>query len=155
MTLDEERAMVRKETLVSTLPNAVISALFVWLLFGGQPTVPLWGPAGLAVDLLPTTLMLTLMTTIGLTLLVRHRRRRGSPPAHGSNWLPRHPLLRGLMLGALMLVLFVPVSVALLALVWGADWSFATVLVFKIGYGVLLGWVVTPIVVRAALRDSG
>ena len=66
-TVESERAIVMRETMISTVPNALVSAAFVWLLFAGQATVSLWGISGLAFDLVPTTFMLTLMTTIGLT----------------------------------------------------------------------------------------
>jgi hypothetical protein len=43
--------------------------------------------------------------------------------------------------------------VGLLKAVWTDDWAFASVLVFKIAYGVLVGWVATPLVVLAAMRE--
>jgi putative effector of murein hydrolase LrgA (UPF0299 family) len=55
--------------------------------------------------------------------------------------------------GLALLLLFVPASVGALAVVWQGDWSFSTVLAFKIVYGVLVGWVATPLVVLAALRE--
>jgi hypothetical protein len=149
--------VVLRETLISTVPNAVVSAGFVWLLFGGQARIPLWGMNGLAFDLVPTTFMLTLMTTIALTLLFRKRRRDGALPAALADGtplpLPHNPVLRGLVLGMALLVLFVPASVAVLAAVWESDWPFAQVLGFKIVYGVAVGWVATPLVVLAVLRE--
>lgn len=154
---DPARSVVLRETLISTLPNAVVSAGFVWLVFRGQSVIPLWGMNGLAFDLVPTTFMLTLMTTIALTLLLRKRRRDGAfadqRDAAAPLPLPHNPVLRGAMLGAALLVLFVPVSVLVLGAVWQGDWPFAQVLVFKIAYGVVVGWVATPLVVLAALRE--
>jgi hypothetical protein len=154
---DPTRGIVLRETLISTVPNAIVSAGFVWLIFRGQDTIPLWGMNGLAFDLVPTTFMLTLMTTIALTLIFRKRHRDGALPATGSAAaplpLPHNPLLRGLTLGLALLVLFVPASIAMLSAVWQADWSYQTVLGFKIVYGVLVGWVATPLVVLAALRE--
>jgi len=153
---DMMRGILLRETMISTVPNAVVSAGFVWLLFGGQETIPLWGMTGLAFDLVPTTFMLTLMTTIALTLIFRKRGRDGALPAPGGLAplpLPRNPVLRGITFGLALLLLFVPVSVGALAVVWQGDWSFSTVLAFKIVYGVLVGWVATPLVVLAALRE--
>lgn len=151
------RSTVLRETLISTLPNAVVSAGFVWLVFGGQETIPLWGMNGLAFDLVPTTFMLTLMTTIALTLLLRKRRRDGLLPetvgAAAPLPLPHNPILRGLVLASALLLLLVPASVAVLSATWQADWPYAEVLAFKIVYGVLVGWVATPLVVLAALRE--
>jgi hypothetical protein len=157
-TSDPASSVVLRETLISTVPNAVVSAGFVWLLFGGQSHIPLWGMNGLAFDLVPTTFMLTLMTTIGLTLLLRKRRQSGTlavaAEAAAPLLLPRNPVLRGVVLGAALLLLFVPACVFILAAVWQDDWPFAWVLAFKIAYGVAVGWVATPLVVLAALREK-
>lgn len=158
-TVESERAIVMRETMISTVPNALVSAAFVWLLFGGQATVSLWGMSGLAFDLVPTTFMLTLMTTIALTLIFRKRRRGTSradaPGSGGPLPLPHHPVLRGIVLAVLLSVLFVPASVAVLSAIWIEDWSYARVLWFKIVYGILVGWAATPLVVLAALRERG
>lgn len=157
LTSDPANSVVLRETLISTVPNAVVSAGFVGLVFSGQSRIPLWGMNGLAFDLVPTTFMLTLMTTIGLTLLLRKRRRSGSLPAAAQGAtplpLPRNPVLRGLALGLALLVLFVPVSVLILAAIWQGDWPFAQVMAFKIAYGVAVGWVATALVVLAVLRE--
>lgn len=153
---DPARGILLRETLISTVPNAVVSAGFVWLIFAGQERIPLWGMAGLAFDLVPTTFMLTLMTTIALTLIFRKRRRDGALPPGGAPLavpVPRNPVLRGVAFGLALLLLFVPLSVALLAAIWQGDWSFERVLAFKIAYGVLVGWAATPLVVIAALRE--
>ena len=142
------------EAAISIVPNALVSALFVWLMFGGRATVPLWGVQGLAFDLVPTTFMLTLMTAIALTLIVRARRRGGLaqvPP--GAPHLPANVVLRGIVLGLTLCGLFLPVSILLLWLGWGGDWSYGSVMAFKIAYGVAVGLVATPLVVLAALRD--
>lgn len=153
----DARSIVLRETLISTIPNAVVSAGFVWLVFGGQPRIGLWGMGGLAFDLVPTTFMLTLMTTIALTLLIR-RRLRAQPqavPRAGAAplRLPANPVLRGIVLGLGLLLAFVPLSVLVLAAIWQADWPFAQVLIFKIAYGVLVGWAATALVVTAVMRE--
>lgn len=150
----ETRQMLRTEAAISIVPNALVSALFVWLLFRDADRIGLWGMQGIAFDLVPTTFMLTLMTTIGLTIVVRRRVRAGAArPAAGTTQLPRHPVLRGIVLGFAMLLLFVPASVLVLHLFGAGGWSFGEMLVFKIAYGVAVGVVATPIVVLAALRD--
>ncbi len=141
------------EAAVSIVPNAVVSALFVWLVFGGMDAIPLWGLHGLAFDLLPTTFMLTLMTVFALTLIVRGRRRRGLGAAAGALPLPRPLALRALALALLLSLAFVPLSVLLLWLGWHGDWSYARVMAFKIAYGVAVGLVATPLAVLAALRE--
>ncbi|MEQ5788881.1 hypothetical protein J3454_13360 [Erythrobacter sp. NFXS35] len=158
LPIEPVRGIVLRETLISTLPNAVVSAGFVWLLFREQATIPLWGMNGLAFDLVPTTFMLTLMTTIALTLVFRKRRRDGVLPSAGASpaplALPHNPLLRGLVFGIGLLLLFVPISVFALSAIWRGDWTYAEVLAFKIVYGVLVGWAATPLVVLAVMREG-
>lgn len=152
MTATQRRLAI--ESAISIVPNALVSALFVWLIFRGADTIPLWGTQGVAFDLLPTTFMLTLMTTIALTLIVRARRRKGLPAATpGSLGLPRNVVLRAVALALLLCVVFVPATVLVLGLVWDADWSYDQMMVFKIAYGISVGLVATPLVVLAALRD--
>lgn len=153
-TTDETRRTLKTEAAISIIPNAVVSALFVWLLFRGVKRISLWGIEGVAFDLVPTTFMLTLMTTIGLTIIVRRRVRAGKAKhAAGNTRLPRNPVLRGIALGLIMLLLFVPASVMALNLFWAGDWSFNQMLLFKIFYGIAVGLIATPLVVLAALRD--
>jgi hypothetical protein len=150
----ETRRTVLTEAAISILPNALFSAFFVWLLFRGTQRIGLWGTDGVAFDLVPTTFMLTLITTVLVTWLVRRRVAAGATkPAPGVTRLPRNRLVRGIVLGLMMVVLLVPVTVAALTQVWAGDWSFAQMLWFKIFYGVALGLIVTPLVVLAALRD--
>lgn len=142
------------EAAISVVPNALVSALFVWLLFRGQNAIPLWGMQGVAFDLVPTTFMLTLMTTIALTLIVRARRRKGLAAAEpGPLRLPHNVVLRGIVLALLLCLMFVPISILLLNLAWDGDWSYDRMMVFKIIYGIAVGLVATPLVVLAALRD--
>lgn len=144
------------EAAISVIPNALFSALFVWLLFRDAKAIPLWGTKGVAFDLVPTTFMLTLVTTIGLTLVIRARRRKGAlhvadlgfPP------LPRNVGARAVVLALSLSVLIVPVTVLALHLLWASNWSYAEMLAFKVAYGVMVGLVATPLVVLAALRDG-
>lgn len=149
----EQRRYLNSQLAVSAVLNAVISALFVWLMFGGMESIPLWGMTGLAFDLVPTTFMITLMTTIALTLVTRATVRRGLPRLDRQPNLPANFLLRAVLLAVVATLLLVPLTTAVLWLLWEQDWSYWTVMVFKIAYGVALGFLVTPIVVRAALSD--
>lgn len=139
---------------ISAVLNALISALFVWIVFRGQDRIGLWGGKGLAADLVPTTFMITLMSAIALTIATRSAVRSGKVEARTGAWrLPRNPALRGLTLAFAATLILVPLSVAALAFLWESDWSYRTVMAFKIGYGVVLGTIVTPIIVYAALGD--
>lgn len=148
---DDERRFLNVQLAISAVLNAAISALFVWLMFGGVDFVPLWGMEGLAFDLVPTTFMITLATTIALTIATRAKfggegARRG---------LPRNPVLRALVFAPLATILIVPPCVLALQLAWTEPWSYQRVMVFKVIYGVALGFVITPIIVRAAFAARG
>ena len=139
---------------VSAVLNALISALFVWLVFRGTDRIMLWGSTGLAADLVPTTFMITLMSTIALTLATRGAVRAGRLEGRRSRWrLPRNPFLRGLLFAAAATILLVPLTTLALWAIWSGDWSYDKVMMFKIAYGVALGFVVTPIIISAAAAD--
>lgn len=147
---------VAVETAVGVVLNIVVGALFVWLMFGGRARVGLWGADGLAFDLVPTVFMITLMTTVALTLITRARIRKGAvPPMRDSGRpIPGIVPLRALLFALVATVAIVPLSVAILWLVWRGDWSFGAVMGFKIAYCAVLGLLVTPPILRAALRDG-
>lgn len=146
---------IRTETIVAMVLNAIVGAVFVWLMFGGQSAIGLWGQDGLAFDLLPTVFMITLMTTIALTLITRARMRKGAvPPMTGASRLPRLLPLRAVLLAVAAVVAIVPVSVFLLWAIWSGPWSYGAVMAFKVAFSVLLGLLVTPPILRAALRDG-
>ena len=145
------------ETIISAVLNAIVGTLFVFLMFGGMPQIGLWGEAGLAFDLVPTVFMITLMTTIALTLITRSRIAAGkvarAAPVSG---LPSNPIVRGLLFAVAAALTIAPVSAAILYAIWPVtgDWTFNTVLVFKIAYCALLGLLITPTIVRHALRSG-
>jgi hypothetical protein len=152
---DDHRKFLWTQQAVSVVLNGIISALFVWLVFGGMERIGLWGAAGLAADLVPTTFMITLMMGIGLTLMTRGAVRKGQvPPLSSKSVLPRNVLLRAPLLAIAATATLVPLSVLMLWLLWSRDWTYGEVMTFKIVYGVALGAIVTPIVIGAALRDQ-
>jgi hypothetical protein len=144
------------ETIISAVINAVVSALFVWIVFHGLKNVVMWGPNGLAFDLVPTTFMITLMTCIALTLVTRKRMRKGIVP-HLSGprvfQLPKNAILRGLTMAVVATVLLVPATVGILIAANAAPMAYGHVMIYKIVYGALLGLVVTPVILINALKD--
>lgn len=153
--------VVRRELITGAIANAVIALIIGWLLFGGQVQVPVLGTDGGAFGILPGTFLFTLALTIGLTLSVRSRVRKGMVPRRLTDRdssveasLPGNVVLRGLMLALIAELALVPVTFALLAWLAPHDWSLAAVLTFNVGYFVLLSSLVVPVVVWCALRDD-
>jgi hypothetical protein len=112
--------------------------------------------------ILPGTFNFTLLVTLGLTLALRARLRaapRVAMPANSPwSWLPRHLILRALLLAILATLAFVPLTmIAIRALVASGalplQWSLGAMIAFFVGYFVLVTWAVTPAVVWRALRD--
>jgi len=154
------RRYLKVETTIAVAINAVISALFAWGLFRGAAAVPLWGAAGIGLDLVPTVFMITLMMTIALTLITRKRMRAGAiDPLRGIDapawlaWLPHNVLLRALALALPLTAILVPASVSVLAAAGASSMGFATFVGFKILYGAAVGALVTPIIVLRVLHE--
>lgn len=154
MSLTADRRYLTVQLAVSAVLNALISALFVWVAFNGMDRIPLWGSTGLAADLVPTTFMITLMSTIALTLATRGAVRGGKVGAKSPPWrIPRNPLLRGLLFAAVATLVLAPLTTLILWAIWSGDWNYQKVMLFKIAFGVALGFVVTPIIIAAAASD--
>ncbi len=148
---------IRNETLVGCVFNGVLSIVFAFLVFYGVELIPLWGPQGMAVDLIPTVFMITLVGNLIVTVLTRKRVAAGQVPrleqtAHQR--LPRSALLRVLLLAVLFTVVLVPLSVFALWALRMDPVPFWTFVGFKVVYGAIVGALSAGIVVRAALRDG-
>lgn len=151
-----QRRFLTVEIIVNAVASGILSAAFVRLMFGGMALVPLWGADGLAFDLVPTTFMITLMMTLGLTLFTRWRCATGrAPRCDGRSRLPTRVWLRAPLLAAALTVLLVPAAVLLLWLAGPDIWTYGAVMVFKIVYGVALAAALTPVINLAAMRDAG
>ncbi|MEG3177683.1 hypothetical protein U1872_15700 [Sphingomonas sp. RB3P16] len=149
-----QRRYVRTEVAISAIINAVLSAAFVWLTFGGQAVVPVLGWRGLAVDTVPQSLMVALMSCLVPTVLTRRRLASGRvaalPP--GRRW-PRHALVRALVVAVPVAAMAGLAGMAVLPLT-GSAWSLAAVAALKPLYGALLGGMIARLAIMLALRES-
>jgi hypothetical protein len=150
------RAYVVKETAISILINAVLSALFVWLMFGGRSQVAVWGAGNLAFDFVPQTFMISLMSVLVPSALTRKRRRAGAiescEPVLPS--LPRNLALRALLLAIVASLVLATAAALLLAAVSPAPLAMSAVWPLKIVYGALVAVIVTPIGLCVALGEE-
>ena len=159
--LPDQRRYLAVETAISVFLNVLVSAAFAWFPFHGADYVPLWGPFGIAVDLVPTTFMITLMVSIALTLITRRRVRAGQVPAlnptaisyPGFRWLPRQVVWRAVALAMTLTVVLVLGFVALFVVAGVDRLPFDRFFLFKLIYGGLLAILVTPFILAAALAD--
>jgi hypothetical protein len=154
------RRYVAAETGISMVLNSIVSAGFVWLVFGGLSVISLWGPRGMAFDLVPTTFMITLMCTLGLTLVMRVRLRQARAPrlpaeacAVACTWLPRNVCFRALTLAMLATFSLVPLTVSGMLVLQIHSASYTHVMLFKILYGAMLAALITPIIILRAMAE--
>lgn len=151
-----QKAYIRKETAISMIINAMISAGFVWAMFGARSSAPIWGPGGVAFDFVPQTFMVSLMCALVPTLLTRSRVRSGAifaidrPPPR----LPRNVAMRSLLLAVVGMTILAGLATAALALSGMGRMDFWPLAAIKVLYGALVALIVTPIALRAALRDE-
>ena len=149
---EQQAGYVRKETLIGVVINAVLSAVFVFLIFRGRDLVPV---GEIAFDALPQSFMVALMTTIVPTALTRRRLRSGvvAPLPLGRLQLPHNLVLRGLLVALVVAVASGALHWLVLPSLSPAAWSFATLLTYKVTYGGLLALVLGPFVLRRALVE--
>jgi hypothetical protein len=156
---DVYRFYIRRERLIGVVINLVLSLAFTALLFSNVRHVPLWGAGGIAFDLVPTVLMLTLMGNLAMTVTTRKRVRDGviAPmPARlcgrAARALPGNGVLRVALVALAVTVAVVPVSVLVLWLSGLDAMSYQQYLGFKAVYGPAVGALSTGIVIKAALK---
>lgn len=152
------RAVVRyvaTETTLSVFINVILALVMTTLLFHDKE-LQLWGSGGVVFDLMLSTALPVFAMTIGLTKLTRRRRTAGAAPeAGGKMWGAQRKLITRaiLFVTAAILLLAVP-AVWLLLMSWHVGFSFTRFLVVKMFYGALVGWVATPVIVLAALKEK-
>lgn len=145
------------ETSISMLVNALFSAGFTFLVFGGRGEIGLWGPAGLALDFAPQTFVIAMMSVLVPTALTRRRIRSGAlaPGRRAPSRLPGNLLVRALLVASGATLLLGGAATAVLAASWSGPLTFGAVLSLKIVYGALVALAVTPLALRAAFLDRG
>ena len=150
----EPRRYVVMECLISAAFNAGISAFFTMLVFAGRESIGLWGGGGLALDFVPQTFMGALMSAMVPSFLTIRRMRAGKVSAYRwplAHYLPRTLALRSILIAIAATVVLGGVALSLTAALWEAPLSFAQIFPAKVAYGTLVGIIVTPIGLRAAL----
>lgn len=142
---------VRRETAVSAAINAALSAAFFVALFRGLDPVAFWGEDRLAVDFLPQSFAIGLMSALVPGLLSRRARSRGAVAGPEGTGLTVGSVVL-FALGAALAATLVGAGMMMLVQLSGAQAvPFAAALVAKVIYGAALALVVTPIAVRRAI----
>lgn len=144
-----------KESLIGSAICAVMSLLFVFLVFGQLDDIPTYGKAGLLIDALPQGLTIGFIAAFYTSYITRLRLNNGQ--IHGKvgrkSKLPLQPTLRALFLAlystaasiVFFAVLFISMAIETM--------SFSQVLILKTSWGALLGAIVSYVAVHKALID--
>ena len=152
------RVLVR-ESLVGVLFNGLVFPYLIWAV-NLPPPATLGGPNGVVASFTKATGFAVSLMTIILTLLWRKNAASGSIPAVGatvlawSKFAPRNIAARALFFVFLALATLMPIGVAAcfcFGLYPMTKLSFAAV---NMGYGTLIGTVVTPWVTLVAMAES-
>jgi hypothetical protein len=137
--------------------NLVINGAIAWAIFHGAPSVPLWGPVGIAADTVATSLILPFLTCLIVTALTGWHVRAGrqaplvaAAPLFTDIW-PKALLARAAVLAMVSLVLMVPVTLSAFVGLGIDRLPFQRFLAFKVVFAVADGLWVTPFVALMAL----
>jgi hypothetical protein len=154
--------LVTEHAIGAAIINFLLNALIAWLAFGHLEVVPMWGQQSVVGDTIGTIFVLTLLTCLIVTRIVRWHVGTGKAPAGPSNgeWgllrrLPAGLGVRSLVLATVVTVAFAPVATGLLAASGLDGLSLGSFVVFKAIFAALLAVVVQPAVALRALMETG
>ncbi|HWE67114.1 MAG TPA: hypothetical protein VG298_10775 [Acidimicrobiales bacterium] len=161
------RWVVLNAVIGAAVSNLLINAAIAWVSSIGHPHIPLWsvplqGGPNLLTDTFGTFFLLPFTTCIVVTLAVRQVRGRGllgdlEQHQQGRTWLSTLPtplLRRAATLGLWVLVPLGPLAAAILAIGFGGGASRSDFILYKTVLGLVLGFVVTPLIALAAMGDA-
>jgi hypothetical protein len=160
---EEHRKYVRTETTIGVVLNVVASAVIAWTVVPKPPgIIPMWGMGGIAFDLVPTTFMIVLMTSIALGIITRKRLAGGkvAPLARAqagrARMLPTSIPGRAVVLALIACATLLPVTLGLLMLLGVEAMALWPFVLFKAVYGVIVAVIFMPPLLLSALtgRDA-
>jgi hypothetical protein len=165
LTPAHRRFLVRDALLVAAIANAVLNALIAWVFTLGedevpQAAVPLVEGPSVVVDVVATCFVLPFLTTLAITTVVWKELREGHltrlalAPGSPVERLPGTRLRRAGVIGLLCMLVFGPISAALVLLFDYGDISTGEFVLFKALFGIVLGALVTPFIAMVAFADE-
>ncbi len=129
----------------------------MFAVFGGLNAIDLWGRHGLALDFIPQTFMITLMSVLVPTALSRKRLREkrivGYASPQPSRW-PRSMWVRALLIAAALTVMLGGAAALILAASWSGPLLYWRAFPLKLLYGALVALIATPLGLRIALSEK-
>ena len=146
---------VRTETVFSTIGSTVVNILFFFLVFGAAGPIEVWGIGRYAFDFVPQSFMTALICTWLPGVITRKRLASGAV-IHFSGPCPRLSslVLRGLLYGVVALGVGAGAVSAGLYLLGLREVSWIGGFVFKLSFGAIVAAIITPLGLRALLREA-
>lgn len=150
------KAYLLRETAIGAVINAVLSLAMFLLVFGIHAArIPVWGPGQFAFDFLPQSFGVSFMSTLMPGLIARRNLAGGRiAPVAGRPRLPRHLILRALLVGCIVAVICSLLWNFLLRLSGIQEIAWLPALIIKVAYGAILGSAVTPPTLLDILRQQ-
>jgi cytochrome P450 len=160
---DEQRLLLRRSFIITPVAiNFILNGVIAWMVYGGQPSVRLWAPEGMVVDIVVTSFLLPFLTCLIVVPLVWQVMEQGEQSTVPWRrfeflwlaWLPRSKWARAVAIGVATAlggsVLFLGV-VYLLAL---QSLHTTLAILLKATYCAGLAAIVTPLLALAAVADA-
>jgi hypothetical protein len=143
------------ETAISLVINVALSAAFAWLMFHGRDPIAFASSNGFGIDYFPQTFMIGLMSVVVPTLLTRRRLKAAKlQPAMGRVRLPSRLIIRAPFVAVIATVVLGGAAFLLSMGLLPLSVSFSKLVAIKLIYGAFVALAVTPVGLRAALRDG-
>jgi hypothetical protein len=151
---------------VTAAINVVVNLAIAWLGTRGAKEVPLWSTPLLRTstiaDTVGTTFMLPFITALTCGAAVNREIRRGKVsrlPDECSarrlfNALPRSTVARAFALASLALAAIGPIALITLTALRFGNVNVPSFVLFKVGYAVGLGLLITPVIALAAMAQE-
>ncbi len=144
---------ILRETVVSIFINIIINSGVFLLVFGLAGPIPVWGMGKLAFGVVPQAFMIGLMITLISGSLTTMKLRKGRIARYeGWSMLPRSLIGSALTVAVASAVICAGLACALLFLVAPSELSWLNAFIFNLIFSGLVAFVVTPVVLRSAMR---
>jgi hypothetical protein len=150
----EAQQYLTKETVASTICNAILNFGEAYAIFRTRSIVPTGGPAGLIRDLIGETFLAVGLSSLVPALITRHRRRMETLPTQELNAprITRNPYLIAIGMGLIATCVLMPLNAWLLPHAFPEGVSRFNVVLYKTLYGTILGGSATFLTVRSAVQ---
>jgi hypothetical protein len=162
MSPTHRRYLLLEQGVGAGVVNFGLNALIAWGMFRSAESVPLWGQQSIMGDTIGTCMMLPLMTSMIVTRVAHGQISRGKMQALGWSrrshpllgWLPAGTAKRGLVLGALCVLVLAPLAFLYLRVLEVEQMGLGEFILFKAAFAALAGVLVTPVIALWAIAEG-